>query len=32
MERQIITCIPIPGLNEWNKETICPNNKMETQL
>jgi hypothetical protein len=29
MERQIIVCIPIPGLNEWAKDA---NNEKKEQL
>jgi len=29
MERQIIACIPIPGLNEWAKDVAYSNNVVE---
>lgn len=29
-ERQIVACIPIPGLNEWAKDTSS--NEAKTQL
>lgn len=32
MERQIISCIPIPGLNEWAKDVANSNNVIVTQL
>uniref|UniRef100_A0A2S2P4D9 Mini-chromosome maintenance complex-binding protein n=1 Tax=Schizaphis graminum TaxID=13262 RepID=A0A2S2P4D9_SCHGA len=32
MERQIIACIPIPGLNEWAKDVANINQNVEAQL
>jgi len=32
MERQIIACIPIPGLNEWAKDVANINQNAEVQL
>jgi len=32
MERQIIACIPIPGLNEWAKDEANINQNVEAQL
>lgn len=32
MERQIIACIPIPGLNEWAKDIVNTNQNTEAQL
>lgn len=29
MERQIIACIPIPGLNEWAKDVANANQNVE---
>lgn len=31
MERQVIACVPIPGLNEWAQD-VATNNANETQL
>lgn len=31
IERQIIACIPIPGLNEWAKDVDYSNNVVEAQ-
>lgn len=32
MERQIIACIPIPGLNNWAKDVNIPKIEIEAQL
>jgi len=32
MERQIIACIPIPGLNEWAKEIANANQNVEVYV
>jgi len=32
MERQIVACIPIPGLNEWAKDVANTNQNSEDQL
>lgn len=31
MERQVISCIPIPGLNDWAKEIMNLNNEIDDQ-
>lgn len=32
MERQIIACKPIPGLNDWAKEILYSMNEIENEL
>lgn len=32
MERQVISCIPIPGLNDWAKEIVNSNNEINDEL
>jgi len=32
MERHIVACIPIPGLNDWAKDVTNTNQDAEAQL
>lgn len=32
MERHVISCIPIPGLNKWVDDGTCSNNEIEAEL
>lgn len=32
MERQVVVCVPVPGLNDWAKDMHIPKIETEAQL